>query len=134
MILENCSYLRDARVSKEARALTRWIRGIGHQSGVRPWPTRLQIEGVTVYGFPHMSFSSALSGIFWIRLRHTRYCRLTAYVWLTRGFDIVHSRIHRLSGSGHRIYKILANESFTTKQILAPNSTSLDFRVRVLCF
>ena len=92
MILENCSYLRDARVSKEARALTKngyEVSVISPEFG--RWPSRLQIEGVTVYGFPHLSFSSGTVGYFLEYAYATlAIAVLTAYVWLTRGFDIVH--------------------------------------------
>jgi len=65
MILENCSYLRDARVSKEARALTRngyEVSVISPEFG--RWPSRQQIEGVTVFD-SSLSSHPALLGIFW---------------------------------------------------------------------
>ena len=92
MILENCSYLRDARVSKEARALTKngyAVSVISPELG--KWPSRFQIDGVTIYGFPQVAFCHGTLG----HLLEYAYATLaiaaiTAYVWLTRGFDIVH--------------------------------------------
>lgn len=92
MVLENCSYLRDARVSKQAGALTRHgyvVSVISPES--HPWLSRQEIDGVTVYGFPHLSFCRGTLGY----LLEYAYATLaialiTAYVWITRGFDIVH--------------------------------------------
>src|ERR1700690_2737627 len=92
MILENCSYLRDARVSKEARALMNHgyvVSVISPEFG--SWPSRRQFDGITVYGFPHLSFCHRTLGY----LLEYAYSTLaiaviTAYVWLTKGFDIVH--------------------------------------------
>lgn len=92
MILENCSYQRDARVSKEARALTEngyVVSVISPEAG--RWPHRMQIDGVTIYGFPSLTF---FHGAFGYLLEYAyatlAIAILTAYVWLTRGFDIVH--------------------------------------------
>jgi glycosyltransferase involved in cell wall biosynthesis len=92
MILENCSYLRDARVGKEAKVL----REKGYQVSVisperQPLPSCVLVEGVAVYAFPQISFSRGTLGY----LAEYFYAMfaiiiLTAYVWLTRGFDIVH--------------------------------------------
>jgi glycosyltransferase involved in cell wall biosynthesis len=92
MILENCSYLRDARVSKEALALKQAGYVVSVISPERGrWPSRQVIDGVTVFGFPHLSFSHGTLGY----LLEYAYATLTimvlaAYVGLTRGFDIVH--------------------------------------------
>jgi glycosyltransferase involved in cell wall biosynthesis len=92
MILENCSYLRDARVSKEARALT----GDGYVvTVISPefgrWPSRQRIDGVTIYGFPHPSFCRGTLG-YLLEYAYATFAIavITAYVWLTKGFDIVH--------------------------------------------
>ena len=92
MILENCSYLRDARVSKEAKALTKngyVVSVISPEAG--RWPRHLDIDGVTVYGFPHVSFFHGTLG-YLLEYAYATFAIavLTAYVWLTRGFDIVH--------------------------------------------
>ncbi|MFY9644132.1 MAG: glycosyltransferase family 4 protein [Terriglobales bacterium] len=92
MILENCSYLRDARVGKEAQALTRngyVVSVISPELG--RLPCRLQIDGVTIYGFPQVPLGQGTLGY----LLEYAYATLaiatiTAYVWLTRGFDFVH--------------------------------------------
>jgi glycosyltransferase involved in cell wall biosynthesis len=92
MILENCSYLRDARVGKEAKAL----REKGYTVSVisperRRLPSRMLIEGIAVYGFPQLSFNRGTLGYlaeyFYATLAITI---ITAYVWITRGFDIIH--------------------------------------------
>lgn len=92
MILENCSYLRDARVGKEAKAL----RQKGYQvSVISPepgrLPSRILIEDITIFGFPQMSFGSGTAGYFLEYLYATlAIASITAYLWITQGFDIVH--------------------------------------------
>ena len=92
MILENCSYLRDARVGKEAQAL----KGRGYRiSVISPEPNKLpscvHIDGVAVYGFPQLSFSNGTVGYLLEYIYATLAIALiTAYLWLTRGFDIIH--------------------------------------------
>jgi glycosyltransferase involved in cell wall biosynthesis len=92
MILENCSYLRDARVSKEARALVSSgyvVSVISPESG--SFPSQTKINGVTVYGFPHISFSYGTLG-YLLEYAYATWAItiLTAFVCVTRGFDIVH--------------------------------------------
>jgi glycosyltransferase involved in cell wall biosynthesis len=92
MILENCSYLRDARVGKEARTL----RDKGYRVAVISpvsgrLPSCVVIEDVAVYGFPQLSFSNGTVGYFLEYLYATwAIAAITAYVWVIRGFDIVH--------------------------------------------
>src|SRR6516162_8240545 len=92
MILENCSYLRDTRVGKQAKAL----QERGYQvSVISPEPGRLPsravIEGVTVYGFPPLSVYQGTVGYFLEYLYATfAIAVLTAYIALARGFDILH--------------------------------------------
>jgi len=92
MILENCSYLYDARVGKEARALKEKgyaVSVISPESG--KWPSRVLIDGVTIYGFPHFSFAYGTLGYFLeYAYAALAIAAITAYVWLTRGFDIIH--------------------------------------------
>jgi len=92
MILENCSYLRDARVSKEAKALAKngyVVSVISPELG--KWPRHLDIEGVAIYGYPHVSFFHGTFG-YLLEYAYASFAIaiLTAYVWLTKGFDIVH--------------------------------------------
>jgi glycosyltransferase involved in cell wall biosynthesis len=92
MILENCTFLRDARVSKQARALT----GDGYAVSVigpefSKWPSRRTVDGITLFSYPHRSFGSGTLGY----LLEYAYSTLTivlftAYAWLTQGFDIIH--------------------------------------------
>jgi glycosyltransferase involved in cell wall biosynthesis len=92
MILENCSYLRDARVGKEARALS----GAGYKVSVispeKGWrPSRTLIEGVVIYGFPHRSFPHGTLGYFVEYAYATvAIAAITLYIWATDGFDILH--------------------------------------------
>ena len=92
MILENCSYLGDARVGKEARALKERgyvVSVISPESG--KWPSRVLIDGVTIYGFPHLSsFQGALGYFLEYTSATLAIVAITAYVWVTKGFDIVH--------------------------------------------
>lgn len=92
MILENCSYLRDARASKEAHAL----RDSGFDvSVISPervnLPSRLVINDVTIYGFPLLSFPCHTLGY----LMEYTYAMvaimgITIFLWFTNGFDIIH--------------------------------------------
>ena len=92
VILENCSYQRDARLSKVAQALKNGgyiVSVISPEPG--NWPSRFVVDGVTVYGFPHRHISHGTSGY----LLEYGYATLviaviTAYLWLTSGFDIIH--------------------------------------------
>lgn len=92
MILENCTYSRDARVGKEAKAL----RSAGYAvTVVSPeaarLPSRSIIEGVAVYGFPQFSFGSGVVGYLLEYLYSTiAIAIITAYVAVASGFDIVH--------------------------------------------
>ena len=92
MIVENCSYLRDPRVGKEARAL----REKGYRVSViapeaRKLPSSDVIDGIAVYGFPQFSFTNGTLGYF---LEYfyatTAIAVITLYLFLTCGFDIVH--------------------------------------------
>jgi len=92
MILENCSYLRDARVGNEARALTEK----GYQVSVispedSKLPSRVVIQEVTIYGFPHLSVFHGTLGYF---LEYTyatfAIAILSAYIGIVQGFDIIH--------------------------------------------
>jgi len=92
MIVENCSYLRDARVGKEARVLKKrgYVVSVISPESVK-WPSRLFIEGVTIYGFPHVSFFHGTLGYFLEYAYATlAITAITAYVWVTKGFDIIH--------------------------------------------
>ncbi len=92
MILENCSYLRDARVGKEARALKEKgfvVSVISPESG--NWPSLELVDGVTIYGFPHLFFVHGTLGYFLEYAYSTlAIVAMTAYICLTKGFDIVH--------------------------------------------
>jgi glycosyltransferase involved in cell wall biosynthesis len=92
MILENCSYLRDARVGKQAKALEErgyQVSVISPEPG--KLPSRVVIEGVTVYGFPPLSVFHGTVGYFLEYAYATlAIAVLSAYIALVRGFDIIH--------------------------------------------
>jgi glycosyltransferase involved in cell wall biosynthesis len=115
MILENCSYLRDARVSKQAQALKKNGYSI---SVISPeccrWPSRVDVSGVTVYGFPHLSFSHGTLGYLLEYTYATFAIALIAvYVWLTEGFDIIH-----ISNPPDCIVPVMAVYKFIGKRII----------------
>ena len=92
MILENCSYLRDARVGNEAGAL----RAAGYEvSVISPesvrFPSCKVIDGVAVYGFPAISFSRGTFG-YVAEYTYATFAILilTAYIWIARGFEVLH--------------------------------------------
>lgn len=92
MILENCSYLRDARVGKEAKAL----KENGYRvSVISPEPGRLPacvlLEDIAIYGFPQLAFGGGTVGYF-LEYAYATWAiaAITAYLWVTQGFDIVH--------------------------------------------
>lgn len=92
MVLENCSYLRDARAGKEARALKAHGFDV---SVISPefvrLPNRVVIDEVVVYGFPFPSFPSHTLGYL---VEYTYavivIAVLSFFVCITRGFDIIH--------------------------------------------
>jgi len=92
MILENCSYLRDARVGKQAKALQQrgyQVSVISPEPG--KLPSRTVIEGVTVYGFPPLSVLPGTMGYF-LEYAYATFAIavLSAYIALGKGFDIIH--------------------------------------------
>ena len=92
MILENCSYLRDARVGKQAKAL----QERGYQvSVISPepgkLPSRVVIEGVRVYGFPPIAvFYGTVGYFFEYAYASFAITVLSVYIALVEGFDIIH--------------------------------------------
>ena len=92
MILENCSYPRDARVGKQAKTLIE----AGYQvSVISPdsitLPGRVLMDGVSFYRFPRIPFSHGTLGYF-LEYTYAMFAitALTAYALFTEGFDIVH--------------------------------------------
>ena len=92
MIVENCSYLRDPRVRKQAKAL----KESGYQvSVISPGSDKLLwgelINGVGVYQFPGIQFSHGSFGYFLEYAYATLViAAITLYVLVARGFDVVH--------------------------------------------
>lgn len=92
MIVENGNYPGDPRVATEARTLRDWgyaVTVIGPND--KTVSNQRTIDGVKVYQFPHIHF---FSGILGYALEYgsaaLAIATLTAYVYITQGFDIVH--------------------------------------------
>ena len=92
MIVENCSYLRDPRVRRQAKAL----KESGYQvSIISPGSDTLTwgklINGIRIYQFPAIKFPYGPSGY----LMEYAYATfviavMTLYILVVRGFDVVH--------------------------------------------
>ena len=93
MIVENCAYLRDPRVRREAKTLAT----AGYKiiviapDGDKAFRARESDDGVTVYRFAKLKSSSTVIG------HLLEYClalfalaTMSAYVFFREGFDIVH--------------------------------------------
>jgi len=92
MVVENCPYLRDPRVQKEAKALV----AAGYRIAVicpaeGDKPSHQLIGGVSVYQFPVWPLAEGSLGYL------LEYCYamaaivfLSVWVWLQEGFDVIH--------------------------------------------
>jgi glycosyltransferase involved in cell wall biosynthesis len=92
MIVENCSYLRDPRVRRQAKAL----KDSGYQvSIINPSSDNVLwgelIDGIRVYQFPGIKFSYGPSG-YLLEYAYATFmiAVMTLYVLVVRGFDVVH--------------------------------------------
>ena len=92
MIAENGNYPGDPRVATEARTLRDWgcaVTVIGPDD--KTVSNQRTIEGIKIYRFPHIHFFSGSLGY---ALEYTSAAlaivMMTAYVCMTRGFDIIH--------------------------------------------
>lgn len=91
MVVENCPYLRDPRVRKEAEALTAAGYRVAvlcpSQSGRR----HEIVGGVSLHEFPIWHFTRTVPGYF---IEYTyammAIAVLSLWIWLTDGFDILH--------------------------------------------
>jgi len=92
MIVENCGYLRDPRVRKQAKAL----KESGYQvTVISPGADKLLwgqlINGVLVYQFPAIQFFHGPFGYFLEYAYATCViAAMTLYVLVIHGFDVVH--------------------------------------------
>jgi len=92
MIVENCTFRRDPRVRREAKAL----HSAGHQVSVvcpqekqRPWYER--IDGVAVYRFPHFQAGISAWGYFLEYIYANLAIAVLSLVVLVREkFDVIH--------------------------------------------
>ena len=92
MIVENCGYLRDPRVRKQAKAL----KESGYQvTVISPGADKLLwgqlINGVLVYQFPAIQFFDGPFGYF-LEYSYATFviATITLYVFVIHGFDVVH--------------------------------------------
>lgn len=93
MIVENCPYLRDPRVQREARTLaaTGYKVTVVAPKGDKSVRDREIVDGVSVYRFAKMKSSSTVIG----HLLEYFFAMLTmammsAYIFVREGFDIIH--------------------------------------------
>ncbi|PYV63015.1 MAG: glycosyltransferase WbuB, partial [Acidobacteria bacterium] len=92
MIVENCSYLRDPRVRKQAKTL----KESGYQvTVISPGSDKLLwgqlINGVLVYQFPAIQFFHGPVGYFLEYAYATCViAAMTLYILVIHGFDVVH--------------------------------------------
>ena len=91
MVVENCPYLRDPRVRREAEALTAAgyrVSVICPSQGGRRHEI---VGGVSIYEFPIWQFTRTVPGYFveyaWAMMA---MAVLSLWIWLTDGFDILH--------------------------------------------
>jgi glycosyltransferase involved in cell wall biosynthesis len=91
LIVENCSYLRDARMSKQAQALREDGFDVTVISPALVWKFQHQlIDGIDVFEFPHTgSAASALGYTLEYLYATLAITFLTFYLWITRGIDII---------------------------------------------
>ena len=91
MVVENCPYLRDPRVRREAEALT----AAGYRvSVICPSHGGRRLEtfgGVKVYEFPIWQFTTSIPGyIIEYGYAMMAIALLCLWIWLTDGFDVLH--------------------------------------------
>jgi glycosyltransferase involved in cell wall biosynthesis len=92
MIVENCAFLKDPRVRREAIAL----RSVGYHVSVicprearRPW--RETLDGIRVYRFPSFPARGSLLGyLFEYGIATVAIALLSLLVLLCEGFDVIH--------------------------------------------
>lgn len=93
MVVENCDYLRDARVRKEAKALTTAgysVSVICPKQTSAPW--HQVIDGVSIYRFPFWrAFGRASDYFLEYACAMLAIAVLTIIVLIREGFDIIHT-------------------------------------------
>lgn len=93
MLLENYTYPQDGRVRREATTLTR----AGYKVSVispagNGQPLREDVNGVQVFRYPVLELGSGLLGYLWeYTYSMAAAFFITAYIFLSRGFDIIHA-------------------------------------------
>ena len=130
MILENCSYLRDARVSKEAQALM----GSGFDVVVISpesvsVPSRMIVDKVVIYGFPSLSFPSFKWGyVLEYAYSTVAIIIMTLFLCATVGFDIIHvSNPPDCLVPAMAVYKIFGKRIIYDQHDLSPELYSVIF-------
>ena len=93
MLLENCSYLRDDRVRREAKTLA--VAGyrvivIAPSAKGEGWHEK--VDGVSVYRFPASPASTGFLGYLWeYGYSMVVIFAMSLFVFLREGFDIIHA-------------------------------------------
>jgi glycosyltransferase involved in cell wall biosynthesis len=93
MIVENCPYLRDPRVRREANSLAAagYKVSVIAPRGDGPARGRQVVDGVSVYRFRKLSSSSTIPGhLLEYLFAALSIAGMILYVWFRQGFDIIH--------------------------------------------
>lgn len=123
MLLQNCSYPRDGRVRREARALT----AAGFQVSViaplsKREPRRETVEGVNVYRFPAPPGARGFFGYIWEYVYSmVAIFIISMRVFLHDGFDVIHAH-HPPDAFGFigAFYKLMGKRYVLDHHDLAP--------------
>ena len=93
MLLQNCSYPRDDRVRREARALTAGGYQVSVIARRAPGQRRVEtLEGVRVYRFPAPPSADGFLGYVWeYGYSMVAIFLLCGWVLVCKGFDVVHA-------------------------------------------
>lgn len=131
MLLENCSFPRDDRVRREARALTAAGYKITLISPASAGQSRREfVEGVMVYRYKMPVEGIGFLGYFWeYAYSMTVIFWMSLYVLIREGFDVVHA--HQppdLFGLIAGFYKLLGKKYVLDHHDLAPELYEARFR------
>lgn len=93
MVVENCSYPRDCRVSREALALSRAGYTVSVVCPSEPGlPWREVVEGILVYRYPSPPDAHGFLGYLWeYAYSFVAAFSLSLLTWMHPGFDIIHA-------------------------------------------
>jgi glycosyltransferase involved in cell wall biosynthesis len=93
MLLENCAYIRDDRVRREARSLAAAGLSVSVIAPRMPGrPFYETVDGVHVYSFPEPVAGHGFLGYLWeYGYSMVVVSALAFYLFLTRNFDVIHA-------------------------------------------